>query len=100
MGVKLWEIASLINDARDCLGRAADDCVEASGYIPSRAYLPNGDPGDPGEPGWQAMLDLSDALEKVADQLEKVIPDEIREAIEQERQHDDEMSDKADGLSY
>lgn len=95
MGVKLWEVAASIREARDWLSRASEQAVEASGYIPP---TPFGDEPDPGEPGWQAMLDLSDALGKIELQLAAIIPPEVAEAIEQESREDDDMADRAEAL--
>jgi hypothetical protein len=85
----LCELGGRLEDAGNELQRAAEVAIRLMGYDPAG-----------GEPGWPEMADLVDRLEAMRDALAKLPGKGISEAIKQAEEHMDEMSDRADGLSY
>lgn len=110
--VHLWEIESLVRDAVDCLRRASELALEASGYNPGRqggwikepiscycgenpdciACAGEGSflvdtlvPDEPADEGWKAMVEFSGDLVQLGLQVLTCIPPEIEAAIREEK---------------
>jgi hypothetical protein len=100
MEPQLWEIESCIQDAADALNWASRKVYECSGAESARFGGEN--EGRPKLDGWPAMLALQDAIDQLASEVKGLLDKhpEIAEAIKAEREHNDEMADRADGLSY
>lgn len=101
MAYDLIDLKRHVLDAVEHLGWAARLAGELSGSSGGRAPCPEfGDPGEEAVEGWPALDRLADELEGLCRKVDEAFTQEIREACEAEEAYQDEMSDRADGLSY
>lgn len=89
MEPKMWELMSLIEDAKDCLERAAAMAGEMTGAGP-----------ESGLDGWQEMERFCDTLGRLSALVGTVTPYGILQAAKDEADEDDRLSDLADAASY
>lgn len=85
----LYELAGRIADAKEHLNRAVRIGCNMLGTGPDRR-----------EAAWPALEELVDALGRLARELEALPGEEMAAAMEAASAYQDEMSDRADGLSY
>lgn len=85
----LCELGGCIADALESLRRAATLVMRISA-----------DGSDPENPGWPAMEELGEQLDAACFLIGELPGDEVGKAIRDANDYIDEMSDRADGVSY